>query len=203
MSTIKELYLDISNHLLQDEKPSQYLNHICDDSLFCQHPFKMLYKLKETIQSPAHHPEGCVWNHTMLVVDEAAKVKHKSDDANVFMWAALLHDIGKPDTTKNRGGKITAYDHDKVGAKLAKDFLQELTDDNKFIEAVAELIRWHMQILFVVKDLPFADVKTMKQKVNINEVALLGLCDRLGRLIEEKEEEEKNIRIFIQKCNKS
>lgn len=63
----------------------------------------MLHRLKGTEQSLLHHPEGDVWNHTLLVVDEAANVKNKSTDAAVFMWAALLHDIGKPDTTTKPG----------------------------------------------------------------------------------------------------
>jgi len=202
MNNTETLYLDINKHLLTDENPSQYLNDVCNDPIFSEYPFSLLYSLKQTKQSPKHHPEGSVWNHTMLVVDEAAKVKQKSKDAKVFMWAAFLHDIGKPGTTKNRGGRITSYDHDMLGAELAKDFLQKFTHDNNFIKAVAELIRWHMQILFVVKGLPFADIKTMKQQIDINEVALLGLCDRLGRLNGDREEEEQNIRTFIQKCNK-
>ena len=202
MSTNKEIYLEINSHLLNDDNPSKYLNHICNDRVFFQHPFNMLGRLKNTKQSPKHHPEGNVWNHTMLVVDEAADNKHKSNAADVFMWAALLHDIGKPDTTLNKNGKITAYDHDEVGTTLAKSFLQEFTNNNEFIDAVTSLIRWHMQILFVVNDLPFADIKTMKQQVDINEVALLGLCDRLGRLNEDRKQEEENIQIFIRKCNK-
>lgn len=200
MNIIQNLLIDINTHLLYDEKPSCYFNNICNESIFYKYPFKLLYKLKHTEQSPKHHPEGSVWNHTMLVVDEAAIIKHKSKDANVFMWAALLHDIGKADTTKNRNGKITSYNHDKVGANLATVFLKEYTNDEKFIQAVACLIRWHMQILFVVNDLPFADIKTMKQQVDIKEVALLGLCDRLGRLNKDREQEERNIHIFIKKC---
>ncbi|MGI6066378.1 MAG: HDIG domain-containing metalloprotein [Bacillota bacterium] len=203
MSNMQELFWDIDRHLLHDEKPSRYLNTVINEPIFCRPPLNLLYRLVEAKQNPQHHPEGSVWNHTMLVVDEAAKVKNKSNDVRVFMWAALLHDIGKPDTTKNRGGRITSYNHDKLGAKLAKEFLEKFTDDTNFIEAVAKLIRWHMQILFVVKDLPFADIKTMKQQVDINEVALLGLCDRLGRLKEDRDEEEKNIKTFIEKCNRS
>ncbi len=162
----------------------------------------MLHCLKDTNQSPKHHPEGNVWNHTLLVVDEAANVKSKSKNPRVFVWAALLHDIGKPATTKNHKGKITAYDHDKVGAKLTEEFLSQLTDEKDFIAAVTQLVRWHMQILFVVKDLPFGDIHTMKQSSDINEVALLGLCDRLGRTNVNKSAEENNIRLFLQKCSK-
>ncbi len=198
--TPRELYSDIESHLLQDDSPSVYLSGIYAHALFRQHPFRMLHRLKETEQSPEHHPEGNVWLHTLLVVDEAAKVKTRSKDPSVFMWAALLHDIGKPGTTRLRRGRITAYDHDKLGAKLAREFLREFTDDGGFIERVATLIRYHMQILFVVKDLPFADVKGMLRDANIDEVALLGLCDRLGRTNCDREREEKRIRLFLQRC---
>jgi hypothetical protein len=60
-----------------------------------------------------------------------------------------------------------------------------------------------MQILFVVKDLPFGDIKTMKQQTDVNEVALLGLCDRLGRTGSDRRLEEDNIRQFLRKCNLS
>lgn len=199
--TLTELYSSIDRHLQQDTKPSVYLNSICTNPLFQQHPFHMLYRLKQTEQSPLHHPEGNVWNHTMLVVDEAATVKDKSENPRAFLWAALLHDIGKPDTTRHRKGKITAYDHDKVGAVLAKQFLQEFTTDEPFIEAVSQLIRYHMQILFVVKGLPFADIQGMAKSTNLQEVALLGLCDRLGRGHPDRVKEEETIRIFLQKCH--
>ncbi len=200
MKTIQELFSEINTHLLEDEKPSLYLNEISKTALFKEYPFNMLNKLKKTEQSPKHHPEGNVWNHTMLVVDEAAKVKSKSHDQRIFMWSALLHDIGKPDTTMLRKGRITSYDHDKLGAELAERFLSELIDDAAFIQKVSALVRWHMQILFVVNNLPFADISGMKKSIDINEVALFGFCDRMGRTNSEREKEEENIKKFIEKC---
>lgn len=199
--SLTQLFWQINENLLQNPKPSEYLSEVFYNPLFREYPFELLYNLRNTQQSPKHHPEGNVWNHTLLVVDEAAKLKSASKDSPVFLWAALLHDIGKPSTTKNRKGKITAYNHDKVGALLARDFLNEFLDKEKFIDEVVHLVRWHMQILFVVKDLPFRDIDTMKQQTDINEVALLGLCDRLGRSNVNKELERNNIRIFRQKCN--
>jgi len=117
MITKTEVFKDIEKHLLYDEKPSLYLNRISETEIFKEYPFKWLNDLKNTMQSPKHHPEGSAWNHTMLVVDEAARERHKSKNVRVFMWAALLHDIGKPGTTKVRNGRITSYDHDKLGAK--------------------------------------------------------------------------------------
>jgi hypothetical protein len=62
-----------------------------------------------------------------------------------------------------------------------------------------------MQALFVVKDLPFADIGKMISEISIDEIALLCLCDRLGRgdMTEERVKEEKNnIGIFTEKCRK-
>ncbi len=191
---------EINNHILLDEKPSIFLNSIVGTKIFKEHPFYILYKLKETEQSPIHHPEGNVWNHTMLVVDWAANLKNKSKDEKTFMWAALLHDIGKAETTKNKKGKITAYDHESVGADMCVKFLQEFTTDDKFINKVVGLVRWHMQILHVVKDMPFANIKSMKDETDINEVALLGFCDRMGRTKVDSEKEKNNIKIFLEKC---
>lgn len=197
----KELLLyEINNHLLMDDKPSLYFNSIIDTPIFKKHPFCMLYKLRQTEQSIQHHPEGNVWNHTMMVVDEAAKQKFKSKNEKVFMWAALLHDIGKPDTTRNRKGKITSYDHEKVGEALTKEFLQEFTTDDEFINMVASLVRWHMQILHVVKNLPFANIMTMNEETDIKEVALLGFCDRMGRTNADAAKEKENISMFLKKC---
>lgn len=200
MTTIQDLFSEINTHLLEDDNPSSYFNVISKTAIFEEHPFNMLNKLKMTEQSPKHHPEGSVWNHTMLVIDEAAKVKDISQDKKVFMWAALLHDIGKPDTTMLRKGRITSYDHDKLGAELAVRFLTVFIKDAAFVKKVSTLVRWHMQILFVVNNLPFADIKGMKKSIDINEVALFGFCDRMGRTNAEREKEEENIKKFLEKC---
>lgn len=200
MMSLDDLYLNIEHHLLYDSKPSDYLNEIYNNPLFQQYPFDMLYKLKITEQSQKYHPEGNVWNHTLLVVDEAAKLKAKSKDQKVFMWVALLHDIGKYSTTKSRKGKITSYDHDKVGAKLSEEFLLCFVDDKTFIDRVCFLIRYHMQILFVVNNLPFEDIQGMREHTDIYEVALIGLCDRVGRLNSNRRKEEDNIKKFLKMC---
>jgi tRNA nucleotidyltransferase (CCA-adding enzyme) len=199
-----EIFNKFEYHILNDRKPSIYFNEIFHEQWFKDtYPFKLLSVLAKVEQSPKHHPEGNVWRHTMLVLDYAAKKKDQSGDPRVFMWAALLHDLGKAETTRNRNGKITAYDHDKIGEKLARDFLKEFSNDIVFINSVSKLVRWHMQILFVVNKLPFADINQMLKDTSIEEVALLGLCDRLGRGeldIDKVEEEYENINEFIDAC---
>lgn len=195
----ENVFIQINHHLLEDECPSNYLNDLSHKNIFKQSPFSMLLKLKETMQSPIYHPEGNAWNHTILVVNEAAKIKNKSKDEEIFMWAALLHDIGKPSTTRFRKSKITAYDHDVVGADLAREFLQFFYCPEAFTNQVVKLIRWHMHILYVLKDLPFSKIEELKSQVDINELALLGYCDRVGRQNADRKKEEENIQEFILK----
>ncbi|MDP4145180.1 MAG: HDIG domain-containing protein [Bacillota bacterium] len=191
---------------MEDEKPSIYFEEKIKTSIFFQeYPFTFLGDIVDVEQSPKYHPEGSVWKHTMMVVDNAAQKKYKSKDSHVLMWAALLHDIGKAPTTVIRKGKITSYDHDKVGAEMAVEFLKQFTDDNSFIHNVSKLIRWHMQALFIVKGLPFADIGKMSEEVSVDEVALFTFCDRLGRggmTPEKMEEEKRNVEVFTDKCRK-
>jgi putative nucleotidyltransferase with HDIG domain len=195
-----KLFEEMQVHLLEDDAPSVYLSRMCETNAFQEYPFSLLCRLKQVPQSPKHHPEGNVWNHTLLVVDEAAKKRAESADPRAFMWAALLHDVGKADTTRNKNGKITSYDHEKVGARQAEEFLKFFIVEEALICRITALIRWHMQILFVVNSMRFADIGSMYREVDIKEIALLGYCDRMGRLNADREGEKENMDRFLKKC---
>ncbi|KEI78105.1 phosphohydrolase [Clostridium botulinum A2 117] len=201
---IQKVFKDIDEHILKDEKPSNYINKLYEEGKLEEYPFDMLTILRKIDQSPKYHPEGSVWNHIMMVLDNGAKERDKSENERIFMWACLLHDIGKGTTTKIRKGRITSYNHDKEGERLSIKFLECFTEDEKFIKEVSKLVRWHMQPLFVNKNLPFKDIESMVKEVSIKEIALISLCDRLGRggMSEGKKEEEiKAIDLFIEKCS--
>lgn len=201
-----QTFIDFDDHLMNDKKPSNYFNELAKTGIFeSKYPCTLLGNLMKVPQSPIHHPEGSAWNHTMLVIDNAGERKHLSQNPKVLMWSALLHDLGKASATKITKGKITSYDHDKLGERLSVQFLKEFIHDEAFINQVSKMVRWHMQVLFVTKGLPFADIRRMTSEVSIDEVALLGLCDRLGRgdmTKAKKLEVEKSIVTFLEKCHK-
>jgi putative nucleotidyltransferase with HDIG domain len=147
---VNDLYASIDKHLTADEKPSVFLNEVYDTPEFKQYPFDMLHKLRATEQSPEHHPEGNVWNHTMLVVDEAAKVKDKSKKKRVFMWAALLHDIGKPATFRIKGAGLPLTAR-QGGGDACAGILAYFSEDETFIREVTQLVRYHMHMLLCCK----------------------------------------------------
>lgn len=197
---LEEMFEEIDTHLLEDERPSEFLEKASESEVFLHFPFEMLHRMKKTKQSPKYHPEGNVWIHTLMVVDEAAKRRGQSDEPRSFMWAALLHDIGKPDTTRQKHGKITSYNHDREGERLAKEFLEIFTDDGAFIKAVCGMVRYHMQILFVAKKLELAELDEMKKRVDLREISLLGLCDRMGRDGVDVEKEKESVQAFLMAC---
>lgn len=202
----ESIFEQIEIHILEDEKPSDFIEVLFkDNEVSNTNPFIMLSNLKKVEQNKKYHPEGNVWNHTLLVVDEAASRREQSRDKKAFMWAALLHDIGKAPTTRIRNGKITSYNHEKLGKDMSTTFLREFNKDDEFIKKVSSLIRWHMEPLFILKELPFSNIKQMLREVPIEEIALLAVCDRLGRgdmSFKKAIDEKRGIEMFVERCKK-
>lgn len=195
----KNIFNEINKILLESIKPSEDIKRLIKEGKLDIEPFNLIKKLENIDQNKKYHPEGSVLNHVLLVVDNASEYKEYSENKEVFMWAALLHDIGKLTTTRIRRNRITSYNHDIEGEKIAFKFLDSLTDDKEFKMKVSKLVRWHMQPLFFDKNLPFFEPQNMLNEVNYKEVALLSLCDRLGRgeiEINKIEEEENRIKKF-------
>jgi tRNA nucleotidyltransferase (CCA-adding enzyme) len=76
-----------------------------------------LVPLAATEQDPEWHPEGDVWTHTLMVVDEAAKLIRDLERprALTVMLGALCHDLGKPSTTVREDGRIRSRGHEEAG----------------------------------------------------------------------------------------
>lgn len=90
--------------------------------------FPELEALEGCPQEPDWHPEGDVWTHTRLVVDEARLVVDKLDRAGrtTVMLAALCHDLGKPATTRLVDGRIRSLGHDRAGLEPTARMLDAL-----------------------------------------------------------------------------
>ena len=67
-----------------------------------------------------------------------------SDRLLILCLAALLHDVAKPRVKGEKDGKITFYNHDADGAKMARNIMVRLKFSNAQIEAVCHLIKEHM-----------------------------------------------------------
>ena len=99
-------------------------------------------------QDPEWHPEGNVFEHTALVVDEAARVADRDQldehDRLVLMLAALAHDFGKPETTKMEDGRWRSRGHCEAGVEHAVRFLERIGAPLAIIAEVPPLVSEHL-----------------------------------------------------------
>lgn len=97
-------------------------------------------------QDPAWHPEGTVWEHTLLVLDEAARLRPGDPEEDlVLLYGALCHDLGKPLTTFTDGdGRIRSPSHEAEGVPPAERLLNRVRAPNAFIAKVSALVRYHL-----------------------------------------------------------
>ncbi len=80
--------------------------------------------MQQCMQEPEFHAEGDVWTHTRMVVDALLALPEYqalgSDEQNLLLHAALLHDVAKPACTVLENGRISSPRHAKVGEKIAR-----------------------------------------------------------------------------------
>lgn len=179
----ERIYEEFKKLLLKADKPSIGLRYMqVIGVLERMHP--LLNAIVGCLQDPDHHPEGDVWEHTLMVVDEAAKLRNKSKNAEAFMFAALLHDIGKPVVTEQVNGRIVSRQHDVVGEGLAREFMLTLTNEKDLISKVCVLVRKHMRPFALYRDrdrVSDGALRRFARKADIFEVLLLAEADNAGR----------------------
>lgn len=90
-------------------------------------------------RDPLHHHKD-VYGHTMAVVENVPR------DDLVLRLAALLHDIGKPDTREfHSGGRVSFHHHEVVGARKARARMQQLRYPKETIDQVCDLVFLHLR----------------------------------------------------------
>lgn len=104
-----------------------------------------LLAMEGVAQTPIHHPEGDVWTHTLLVIDQLRA------PTETLALGALLHDVAKPmcagRKTTPEGERITFYGHPERGAEMAVAICQRLKRSRAVWERVAWLVRHHLRLV--------------------------------------------------------
>jgi len=199
-----DIFKKLNEILINEKIPSKEFEKLMVNNDFIESYFNIFNKLKDIPQDKKFHPEGNVWNHTKLVIDTAAKVKGFSRNSNRFMWAALFHDIGKIQTTKFIKGRYRSYNHDTVGEEVTYNILINYMNKDEAKE-VAEIVRFHMHHIYILKDLPFSNISALTSSKNYHDIVLLFICDKLGRgnqNISEKKKALEEINKILDKLRK-
>jgi poly(A) polymerase len=92
-------------------------------------------------QSPDFHPEGDVFRHTMLLLEQLRQ------PSETLALGALLHDVGKPRCAGRQGERITFYGHAELGEEMAVAICQRLRRSREVWERVGYLVRNHLRLV--------------------------------------------------------
>lgn len=110
-------------------------------------------RLKGVEQPPRFHPEGDVWQHTLIMLELLPK-EGKPNTNLSLVWATLLHDAGKALTRSEDENGVHFYGHVQHGEEIADNIMERLRFSRDNREAVLDLIHYHMVFMNVQKMRP-------------------------------------------------
>jgi len=116
---------------------------LLDESGLLEHVLPEVAHMKGVAQPPQYHPEGDVWVHTLMLLDQL--------DAAVsptLALGALLHDVGKPPTFRV-AERIRFDGHAEVGALMAGKIMERLRFSRDETERVRGMVADHMRFMNV------------------------------------------------------
>jgi len=105
-------------------------------------------RMKGVQQPPQFHPEGDVWVHTLMLIEQL-----EPGCPMTLGWGALLHDVGKPPTYREAPDRIRFDGHVEVGVAIAADICRRFRFSNDETRQILALVDNHMR---------FADAPRMK-----------------------------------------
>jgi tRNA nucleotidyltransferase (CCA-adding enzyme) len=141
-------------------------------------------------QEPEWHPEGDVWIHTLMVIDQA---RTRIDDLDrprqlAIMLGAVCHDLGKPPTTAFVDGRIRSIDHEQAGVAPATAVLDRLNVHTiggfDVRREVLGITAHHLKPgMFGMSKTPVSDgaFRRLAQKVDLELLARVAKSDCMGR----------------------
>jgi poly(A) polymerase len=132
---------------------------LLDQTWLLQQVLPEIAAMKGVQQPPQFHPEGDVWIHTRLMIEELP-----AGASPTLAWGVLLHDVGKPATFKSAsetGDRIRFDGHVNVGVRMAEAICRRLRFSKEDTEQILGLVENHMKF----KDVEQMRASTLKRFV--------------------------------------
>lgn len=129
--------------------------------------------MKGVAQSPDYHPEGDVFVHTMLLLEQL------DQPSESLALAALLHDVAKPRCFQRREHRITFYGHCELGAEMTVEICQRLRRSRETWERAGFLVKDHLQLTHA-KEMRLSTLKRFLAHDAIEELLALARLDALA-----------------------
>jgi poly(A) polymerase len=119
---------------------------LLDESGLLQEVLPEISAMKGVEQPPEFHPEGDVFVHTLLLLENLPHPRPPT-----LAWGALLHDVGKPATFRVAPDRIRFDGHVDVGVKVAEEICGRLRFSNDDAAQVLALVDNHMRFGHVTR----------------------------------------------------
>ncbi|MEN8254369.1 MAG: HD domain-containing protein [Verrucomicrobiota bacterium] len=159
----ERIEMELTRILVESLRPGDALVHLYELGLL-EYILPELLPMVGQEQPPQFHPEGDVFEHTVLMLNlmnEQAGMPALSETkpaytARELAYTVLLHDVGKPPTARIGPGtdgkpRIRFDGHASIGAEMAETILSRLRFPNKEKQHIVEAIRGHMRFMEVRK----------------------------------------------------
>jgi len=184
----ERIWGELEKLLLQAERPSLGFQ-LARDLGVIERLLPEMMPLVGCEQEPEWHPEGDVWTHTLMVIDQARRLNGDLDRARLatVMLGAVCHDLGKPSTTARVDGRIRSLDHEQAGVAPTLTLLDRLNmhsiDGFDVRGQVVGLVAHHLKPGAFRKAGNVGDgaFRRLAQKVDLELLARLARADCLGR----------------------
>jgi poly(A) polymerase len=119
---------------------------LIDESGLLKEVLPEISAMKGVEQPPEFHPEGDVFVHTLLLLENLPQ-----PCSATLAWGALLHDVGKPATFRVAPDRIRFDNHVDVGVKIAEEICERLRFSNHDAAQVLALVDNHMRFGHVTR----------------------------------------------------
>ncbi len=146
---------DVSHERIRDELAKMLTEGrarqafmLLDSSGLLKEVLPEISAMKGVEQPPQYHPEGDVFVHTLLLLDQLSP-----GCSTTLAWGALLHDVGKPSTFRITPERVRFDGHVEIGVKMAENICRRLRFSNDDTQQILALVQNHMR---------FGDVLRMK-----------------------------------------
>jgi len=139
---------------------------LLDETSLLKEVLPEISAMKGVQQPPEFHPEGNVFVHTLLLLENLPE-----PCPSTLAWGALLHDVGKPATFRVAPDRIRFDGHVEVGVKMAEEVCERLRFSNHDTTQVLALVDNHMR---------FGHVTRMKESTLQKFLRLPGFDEHLA-----------------------
>jgi poly(A) polymerase len=99
-------------------------------------------RMKGVEQPPQFHPEGDVWVHTLMLLEQL-----QPGCSLTLAWGALLHDVGKPPTFRRAPDRIRFDGHVEMGVAMAAAICPAFRFSNDETRQILALVENHMRFI--------------------------------------------------------